>query len=161
MKEVRRYMLLLFLMAVMPFPAMADTYCFEKAGQYYNISPALLAAISYVESNHNPDAVHYNTNGSADYGHMQINSCWKKSLSFRWKYLSDPCYCTMVGAWILRQCADRYGYNWNAVACYHTGRAISELDPGEKQRGINYIRKVQHFVSSFRKSSRSEKDRKQ
>ncbi len=136
----------LSMVVVSPLSA-AGIYCFDKAGRDYNISPALLSAISYVESSHNANAINHNTNGSVDYGHMQINSCWKKSLSSRWKYLSDPCYCTLVGAWILRQCINRYGYRWNAVACYHMGRVPSEHESRKRQEAVNYIQKVQHALN--------------
>ena len=144
------YISLLLLVIVVPSPAITDTYCFEKAGRYYNISPTLLIAISQVESNHNPVAIRHNLNGSVDYGHMQINSCWKKSLSAGWEYLSDSCYCTMVGAWVLQRCIDRYGYNWNAVACYHAGRAPSELGDRKKRQAVNYVIKIQQAVKNLK-----------
>lgn len=141
---------LFFLAAALLSPAAVHAYCFEKAGQYYNISPLLLIAISCVESNHRPDAVHRNADGSVDYCHMQVNSCWKKHLPDAWRHLSDPCYCTMVGAWILRQCIDRYGYNWDSVACYHAGKSPSELDHPRKQAVADYVRKIQHAVLNIR-----------
>ena len=141
---------LLFLTAAVPSLVTADTYCFEEVGRYYNISPTLLTAISHVESNHNPAAIRHNLNGSIDCGHMQINSCWKKSLSAGWEHLSNPCYCTMVGAWILNGCVERYGYNWNAVACYHAGRSPAELRSKRKQRAVSYIKKVQHAIIGFK-----------
>ena len=143
------FIFLVFLIPVVFSQATVHAYCFEKAGRYYDISPTLLKAISLVESNYKPDAVHRNMDGSVDYCHMQVNSCWKKHLSYKWQYLSDPCYCTMVGAWILRQCIDRYGYNWNAVACYHTGKSPTELKLPKKRRAINYVRKVQHALSNI------------
>jgi soluble lytic murein transglycosylase-like protein len=94
--------------------------CFEEAGRGYGISPALLYTIAKVESNLNPGAVNRNTNGSYDYGLMQINSGWYATLGRdRWDRLSDACYNVHVGAWILRQCIDRYGYTWDAVGCYN------------------------------------------
>jgi len=102
------------------FPLSASPMCFEEAGRGYGISPALLYAIAKVESNLNPGAVNRNTNGSYDYGLMQINSGWYAMLGRdRWERLSDACYNVHVGAWILRQCIDRYGYTWDAVGCYN------------------------------------------
>jgi len=101
-------------------PLSAPSMCFEEAGRGYGISPALLYAIAKVESNLNPGAVNRNTNGSYDYGLMQINSGWYATLGRdRWDRLSDACYNVHVGAWILRQCIDRYGYTWDAVGCYN------------------------------------------
>jgi len=43
---------------------------FDIAGQMYGINPLLLKAIARIESNFNPTAVHWNVNGSYDYGIM-------------------------------------------------------------------------------------------
>lgn len=117
--------------------------CFETAGRMYGINPVLLKAIAKTESNFNPGAVHRNANGSYDYGLMQINSCWRAALGDRWRYVSDPQYNVMVGAWVLRQCMETYGYTWDAVACYNTGRGISDGNP---EKAKNYVRKVQTAI---------------
>jgi soluble lytic murein transglycosylase-like protein len=52
---------------------------------------------------------------------MQINSSWASTLGKdRWNALADPCTNVRTGAWILRQCIDKYGYNWKAVGCYNS-----------------------------------------
>ena len=95
-------------------------FCFEEAGERYRVSPQLLWAIAKTESNLNPMAVNYNKNGSFDYGLMQVNSSWYKELGReRWMRLGDACYNVQVGAWILSQCVQRYGYTWKAVGCYN------------------------------------------
>lgn len=95
-------------------------FCFEEAGETYGVSPQLLWAIAKTESNFNPTAVNYNRNGSFDYGVMQINSYWYRELGHqRWMNLNDACYNVKVGAWILSQCVQRYGYTWRAVGCYN------------------------------------------
>lgn len=110
------------------------TFCFYEAGLEQNVSPQLLWAISKVESGHNPYAYNLNKNGTYDYCHMQINSIWHKTLGPEaWKSLSDPCKCTKVAAWILRQCINQYGYTWEAVGCYHS------RTPDKRDR---YARKV-------------------
>lgn len=107
-------------LCIVLLPLSVSPMCFEEAGRGYSISPALLYAIAKVESNLNPGAVNRNTNGSYDYGLMQINSGWYATLGRdRWDRLSDACYNVHVGAWILRQCIDRYGYTWDAVGCYN------------------------------------------
>lgn len=86
-----------------------DAYCFQEAGSYYGISPVLLKAISDVENNGNIHAVNYNQSSrTVDIGHMQINSFWQKHLGENYERLFNACFCTMVGAWILKQCVDRY-----------------------------------------------------
>jgi len=98
----------------------AGALCFEEAGLEYGIAPELLWAIAKTESQFNVRALHYNRNGSFDYGLMQINSSWYKELGReRWVHLSDGCYNVKVGAWILDRCIKGYGYTWAAVGCYN------------------------------------------
>jgi len=108
----------------------AAAFCFEEAGYRYGISPHLLYAISKGESSFNPLAVNYNSNGTYDYGLMQINSSWEpalRKLGISWNNLSDPCTNVMVGAWVLSQCIQDYGYTWSAVGCYNS-RTPSKRD---------------------------------
>lgn len=121
-------------------------FCFKRAGQIYQINPRLLEAIARVESNMDPQAVNYNRDGSYDYGLMQINSRWQRVLGERWQHISNACYNVMVGAWILRRCIDRYGYTWDAVACYHTGRGLSRLKGKRRQRASRYIARVRKVL---------------
>lgn len=93
-----------------------------------------------------PRAINRNRDGSYDYGLMQINSRWKRLLGDRWQYLSDPCYNVMVGSWILRRCIDRYGYCWDAVACYHTGKPATRVKGRKKQRALRYVEKVRQAL---------------
>ena len=111
---------LLLLLLLAPSVGQAAEFCFEDAGQEFRISPLLLESIARTESSLNPRAINRNSNGSVDYGLMQINSFWVKSYGLSSDdLLNDPCYNTKIGAWVLRQCMDRYGYNWEAVGCYN------------------------------------------
>lgn len=108
----------------------ASAFCFEEAGNRYGISPQLLYAISKGESSFNPLAINYNTNGTYDYGLMQINSTWEpvlRKLGISWNNLADPCTNVMVGTWVLSQCIRDYGYTWSAVGCYNS-RTPSKRD---------------------------------
>ena len=130
--------------------ALSEEFYFQEAGQYYGIAPEVLSAIAKVESNYQINAINRaNRNGTFDFCHMQINSIWKKQLEENWKHLREPYYCTMVGAWILRLCIDRYGYNWNAVACYNTGYSPSDA-PTKALRKIamRYVEKVQSAMET-------------
>ena len=101
----------------------ANAFCYEEAGAIYGIAPRLLWTISKGESNFNPAAVNYNTNGSYDFGLMQINSSWAPTLrkmGIPWEALADPCMNVKVGAWVLAQCVHDYGYTWAAVGCYNS-----------------------------------------
>ena len=98
----------------------AFAFCFEAAGVEYGVSPRLLWSIAKVESDFIPQAVNWNPNGTYDYGLMQINSDWARKLGKGgWRALGDPCTNVRVGAWILAQCFQKYGYSWEAVGCYN------------------------------------------
>lgn len=118
----RKLLIYLVIVAILttPYFALSLDYCFEDAGRQHGISPAVLWAISKVESRFNPYAINYNRNGTYDYCHMQINSSWAATIGENtWASLVDPCQCTKVGAWILSQCIKNNGYTWKAVGCYH------------------------------------------
>lgn len=109
------------LILTLVMPASVGAFCFEEAGQMYGVSPEILYNIASVESGFNPAVINKNKNGSYDYGLMQINSSWAKTLGpERWKALSDPCTSVKTGAWILSQCLSRYGYTWQGIGCYNS-----------------------------------------
>ena len=115
MRTFAAFILLLLL------PAFASAFCFEEAGATYGVSPLLLWSIAKHESNMNPSAVGRNSNGTYDYGLMQINSTWAGALGRSlWMSLGDPCTNVKTGAWILSRCIRRHGYNWKAVGCYNS-----------------------------------------
>lgn len=102
------------------FPPHIYPFCFEEAGQRYNINPRLLRSIAQVESGLNPRAVNKNPNGSMDLGLMQINSAWLRTIDVtREELMNNACLNTMTGAFVLRQCINRHGYTWGAVGCYN------------------------------------------
>jgi soluble lytic murein transglycosylase-like protein len=145
--------------------AFADNFGFVKAGEKYGVDPWILKAISYVESRHNPTATNRNENGSYDSGHMQINNTtWAKHLNGGYEYLeTHPEYATFVGAWILRQCQDRYPIQtspngvWDSIACYHTGRAISDSGPSKKRLGLIYVNKVYKALQHIQAEATAQK----
>lgn len=101
-------------------PEQALPFCFDEAGRTYGVSPLLLRGIATVESGMKSDAVNYNSNGSADFGLMQINSSWLKTLkTTSQELLENSCFNVMAGAWVMKDCLDRYGETWNAVGCYN------------------------------------------
>ena len=124
----RTHALVVAVILVVLTPFQANAFCFQAAGERYGVSPWLLWGISRVESNMNPAAVHHNRNGSVDVGLMQINSSWQRQLGGTWAEIKDPCTNVMVGAWLLRQCIQQFGYTWAAVGCYNS------QDPARAQR---------------------------
>lgn len=110
--------------------------CFNEAGRTYKVPPMILQAIAWVESRYDRNAENYNTNGSIDMGVMQINSLWLEPLAeygIETRHLYNACFNINVAAWILRKQINEVGYNWQAVAHYHSRTP---------ERGENYARKV-------------------
>jgi soluble lytic murein transglycosylase-like protein len=102
-------------------PARAD--CFDEAARYQKVNPLILRAIAWQESHNRPDALHKNTNGSTDYGLMQINSIHLPTLSqygISTGTLMEPCKNVYIAAWHLRQKMNKYGNTWQAVGAYHS-----------------------------------------
>jgi soluble lytic murein transglycosylase-like protein len=127
---MRRFILAVLLGTIVSSNGTANAFCYEEAGAIYGIAPRLLWTISKGESNFNPAAVNYNTNGSYDFGLMQINSSWAQTLrklGIPWDTLADPCTNVKVGAWVLAQCISDFGYTWDAVGCYNS-RTPSKRD---------------------------------
>ncbi|MCO8612658.1 lytic transglycosylase domain-containing protein [Burkholderia multivorans] len=103
--------------------ANAHADCFDEAARYQKVNPLILRAIAWQESRNRPRALNKNTNGSVDYGLMQINSVHLSTLS---RYgidrdtLMEPCKNVYIAAWHLRQKMNRYGNTWQAVGAYHS-----------------------------------------
>ncbi len=110
-------------MAAPPEPPPHPADCITAAAVHHQVSPYILRAIAWQESRLNPAAVNRNTNGSVDYGAMQINSIHLKRLA-AWgvdeRRLMEPCVSAYVGAWLLREQFERYGMTWRAVGAYHS-----------------------------------------
>jgi soluble lytic murein transglycosylase-like protein len=123
LKTIISLILAAFYLSATPLPAWSEACydeCFIEAGRQYNISPDLLKAIAKVESNFKADAINKNSNGSFDYGIMQINSSWYRKLGHDlWISLGDPCTNIKTGAWILKDNINRVGYTWDAVGYYN------------------------------------------
>ncbi|MBN2979638.1 invasion protein IagB [Pseudomonas fluorescens] len=104
----------------------ALAFCWEETARRYNIEPELLQAIAAVESGYRPEAMNpANRNGTRDIGLMQINSIHLPRLLqsgiTEQRLLSEPCLSVEVGASILAEFIQRFGYNWTAVGAYNAG----------------------------------------
>jgi soluble lytic murein transglycosylase-like protein len=102
---------------------LAHADCFDEAARYQKVNPLILRAIAWQESHNRPDALGINTNGSVDYGLMQINSVHLAALSqygITKATLMDGCKNVYIAAWHLHNQMDRYGNTWAAVGAYHS-----------------------------------------
>ncbi len=91
------------------FPSVGYSFCFDEAGQHYNVDPDLLRSIAQVESSLDPNAYNENQNKkgqvtSRDFGLMQINSSWFPQLAefnVNETNVYEPCFNVSLGAWVL------------------------------------------------------------
>ncbi|CBL43660.1 Transglycosylase SLT domain protein [gamma proteobacterium HdN1] len=126
-----------------------DEACFRAAAERYSVPQPLLYAIARVESNFNQSAVNRNTNGSTDYGIMQINSRWFTQLETefgipREQVIRDACINIHVGAWILATNFATRGKKWDSVGAYNAG-----FSSDRRNIRSNYVAKVKRFYDYY------------
>lgn len=125
--------------------AQAKTYevCFQEAAKKHSIPVQWLYAISFTESSFNPKSSNRNTNGTKDYGLMQINSIWKKEakrLGYNWhKIKTNPCTNIMFGSHILKDNIRRTKNMQKAIGAYNVGFANTAK---AKRLRLRYFQKV-------------------
>ncbi|MEJ0003141.1 MAG: lytic transglycosylase domain-containing protein [Pararobbsia sp.] len=135
------------LFAAKPAHARVESDCFATAALYQHVSPLVLRAIAWQESHGNAAAIHRNTNGSIDYGMMQINSIHLPALALYGVSPSDlmnPCTNIFVAAWHLHKMMAKYGNTWAAIGAYH-----SEA-PRERDRYAHSIEAIVGRISQIR-----------
>ena len=106
----------------------AELDCFAQAAAQYGVDEDMLLAIAWRESHWRHWMVRRNTDGSTDYGLMQINSRNLPALHLDPVIVMDPCINVMAGARLYRHAIRRWGDNWLAVGAYHS------TTPGLQQR---------------------------
>jgi soluble lytic murein transglycosylase-like protein len=122
----------------------ALAYCWDEVASRYDLEPELLQAIAAVESGYRAGAMNYNNrNGTRDIGLMQINSIHlprllKQGITEE-RLLSEPCLSVEVGASILAEFIQRFGYNWTAIGAYNAGPG-----PGPQREALRlqYAQKI-------------------
>lgn len=95
---------------------------FMQYGSAYQIPAELLWGIAKQESNFNPKAVNYNSNGTIDIGLMQINSVHEKmikELKFTMEDLYKPEVSIYLASKILAKCFKKYGFTYYGLNCYN------------------------------------------
>lgn len=113
------------LLCIAAIPMAAQAFCYEEAGRLYGVNPTLLKAVAIHESAEKPGATHVNTDGTTDYGLMQINSWHLPTLSrygiTQRHLLDDACLNAKIGAWVLSGFLRRYGQTWESTGAYVAG----------------------------------------
>ncbi|VBB16580.1 lytic transglycosylase domain-containing protein [Burkholderia stabilis] len=137
---VIRAIALLALLALLPFlTPSARAECFSEAAAYQHVNETILRALAWQESHNNVNAMRINTNGSIDYGLMQINSIHLSTLStygITSRTLMDPCASIYIAAWHLHRMMLKYGNTWKAVGAYHS------QTPAERDRYAAQVRSI-------------------
>ncbi len=98
----------------------ASSYCFAAAARRYHVNREVLIAIAWKESHFLPWYRHVNSDGSTDYGLMQINSRNLASLHLDAQSVMAPCTNIMAGAELYSRQVKRFGNTWRAVGSYHS-----------------------------------------
>jgi Transglycosylase SLT domain len=103
--------------------------CMALVASLYNLPPRVLPSIHGVEGGR-PGVVHVNTDGSQDYGVMQVNSRWLPALSrytrlpadsVREQLVDRPCFNIAAAGLILRTYLNEaHGNLMQAVGDYHS-----------------------------------------
>lgn len=98
--------------------------CINQAAVTYYVPAKVILSVLAVEGGEVGMAKR-NTNGTYDYGPMQINSIWISKIApygYTQEELQyDPCVNVMVGTWILsKEIANSNGNFWWGVGDYHS-----------------------------------------
>lgn len=119
-------------------PASSWAECWGEASARYGVPVPLLKAVAQVESSNRARVIARNTNGSLDYGFMQINDWWLpklKAYRIGVEELLNPCTSLHVGAWILAQNIRQMGYGWEAIGAYGAGTSPKKVEARRKYAG--------------------------
>lgn len=97
--------------------------CINQAAVTYHVPATLIVSVLLTEGGHAGTAK-LNSNGSYDYGPMQINTVWLDKLK-NYGFTKDdiqynPCANVTVGAWILSQRIADADTMWYGVGAYNS-----------------------------------------
>lgn len=123
--------------------------CFKEASDRYQVDKNLLIAVAKTESNFKVNAVNKNSNGTEDYGVMQINSWWLDKLhehGIAKQDLLDPCTNIRIGSWIMANNFFKHGKNWETVGGYNVG---FRKDERYKELRKKYAKKVHDYYQQI------------
>lgn len=130
------------LIALLAFAGNTRADCIQDAALRYRVNADLLWAIGEVESHHDSDAVGVPlSDGNVALGRFQINTIHLPELA---KYgavkadLFDHCKSAFFGGWALARCIKVKGNTREAVGCYNTGPASTDVAAQDR-----YIAKVE------------------
>lgn len=97
--------------------------CINQAAIQYSVPASLIISVLKAENGHKNSAT-ANKNGTYDYGPMQINTAWLKTLA-RYGYTVDDlrynaCLNVNAGTWILAKALLSNKLLWQGIGNYHS-----------------------------------------
>ncbi|CAM4405361.1 MAG: hypothetical protein LEGION0398_MBIBDBAK_01226 [Legionellaceae bacterium] len=126
--------------------------CINQASIAYHIPAHILISVLKVEGGR-VGLAKKNSNGTYDYGPMQINSIWLPVLSIhgytKEKLLYDPCANMWVGTWILSQKMTESTNLWRGVANYHSH--TQEKNAAYQYKVWNVYQLINQYLNSENK----------
>ena len=132
--------------------------CINQAAVAYHVPAALIISVLGTEGGKVGSAI-LNTNGTYDYGPMQINSIWLEQLKpygiTKEQLQYEPCMNVCVGAWILSTRIAGSKELWRGVASYHSYCLPENLRYQTKVSGIyklliNYLQQPPQAFTNVR-----------
>ena len=143
--------LVLLLLRPDAISAPGDPYCFAQASRQYAVDTDVLVAIAWRESHFAPWKTHHNTDGTVDYGLMQINSRNLPGLQLTPQSAQAPCPNILGAARLYREQIRRFGNTWDAVGAYHsTTPALQRRYAQEIWMTYTIVRSVRQAVRDWR-----------
>lgn len=94
---------------------------FKAAAKEQGVPLVLLKSIALTENmSMRKNTRGYNTNGTIDYGLMQINSIHLDYYGLTEDEILDPKTNIVTAAKILKQIIEKHGYSWDSIGRYHS-----------------------------------------
>ena len=96
---------------------------YAESGARWKVAPEKLHALALTESRENPTALHVNSDGSTDYGMMQINSTNLARLGLTAATAMDPAHSVEAAAQLLAEIEGRNAalLPWDQFSAYNAG----------------------------------------
>lgn len=116
--------------------------CINQAAVTYHVPATLIISVLKTENGRVGEA-NRNSNGTYDYGPMQINSIWVPQLEREGysqnRVQNDPCFNVRVGTWILSQNIANGRNLWEGVGDYHSATATYNTNYHEKVKNVYFM----------------------
>lgn len=120
--------------------------CINQAAVQYYVPATVIISVLMIENGRAGEA-NPNTNGTFDYGPMQVNSIWLDKVApygfTREQIQYDPCANVAVGTWILSQAIANAGDIWQGIGDYHS----HTFDQNAMYR--TKVEKFYHFLDNY------------